>query len=120
MTRQTSIKRKLTFAIMTTSVTVLLLTGASFVSYELITFQRWLESYVSSLGEVVARNSTASLSFDEPNAALETLSTLSVEKHITAAAFYNTNGHLFAYWPTYAGASSFPEHPAGRSHKYES
>jgi PAS domain S-box-containing protein len=119
MTRQTSIKRKLTFAIMTTSVTVLLLTGASFVSYELITFQRWLESYVSTLGEVVARNSISSLTFDDPNAALDTLNTLSVEKHITAAALYNTNGQLFAYWPTYIGAGSFPERPAAHGYKYE-
>jgi hypothetical protein len=72
MTRQTSIRRKLTFAILTTSVTALLLTGAGFITYELITFQRWLENYISTVGEIIAQNSTSALSFDDEKTARET------------------------------------------------
>src|SRR5687767_4518984 len=120
MSRQTSIRRKLTFAIMTTSVTALLLTGAGFISYELITFHRWLENYVRTVGGIIAQNSTSALTFDDPKVAEETLSTVAVDRHIKAAALYSTNNQLFAYWPTNELASAFPERPGQRGFLYES
>ncbi len=119
MTRQTSIRRKLTFAIMTTSVTALLLTGAGFVTYELITFQRWLENYISTVGEIIAQNSTSALSFDDEKAARETLSSVAVERHIAGVALYNRDGRLFAHWPTNLAPSHFPARPENRGFKYE-
>ena len=119
MTRQTSIRRKLTFAIMTTSVTALLLTGAGFISYELITFHRWLENYVRTVGGIIAQNSTSALTFDDPKTAEETLSTVAVDRHIKAAALYGTNRQLFAYWPTNELSSAFPARPGKREFLYE-
>jgi PAS domain S-box-containing protein len=119
MTGQTSIRRKLTFAIMTTSITVLLLTGAGFISYEIITFQRWLENYISTVGEIIAQNSTSALSFNDEKTAHETLSSLSVDRHITGAALYNRDGRLFAHWPTNLPASHFPERARNRGFNYE-
>jgi PAS domain S-box-containing protein len=109
--RQTSIQRKLTSAIMLTSVTVLLLTGVGFVSYELITFNRWLKNYVGTLAEIIADNSSSALLFEDPKAAQEILSTISVEPHIVAVAIYNTNGQLFASWPTNVSRALFPAQP---------
>jgi len=109
--RPTSIQRKLTSAIMLTSVTVLLLTGAGFVAYELITFNRWLENYVGTFGRIVADNSSSALEFLDQGAAQGTLSTISVERHILAAALYDTNQHLFAAWPTNISRAVFPATP---------
>ena len=112
MIRQsTSIKRKLTFAILGTTIAVLLLTAAGFVSYELITFQRWMESYVRTAADIIVLNSTASLSFGDEKSASETLSTVSVEPHIDTAALYGSNGEIFVYWPTNTSRDSFPSHP---------
>jgi PAS domain S-box-containing protein len=120
MTRQSSIRRKLTFAILTTSVTALLLTGAGFITYELITFQSWLENYIGTVGEIIAQNSTSALSFDDEKAARETLSSVSVERHIAGVALYNRDGRLFAHWPTNLTANYFPAHPQNRGFRYES
>jgi PAS domain S-box-containing protein len=117
--RQTSIQRKLTSVIMVTTVTVLLLTGAAFVSYELVTFERWLENYVGTLGEIIADNSSSALRFDDPKAAEETLSTIAVERHIVAAALYDTNGQLFASWPTNVSRAIFPAHPGAEGFRRE-
>src|SRR5688572_29847175 len=108
---QTSIQRKLTSAIMLTSVTVMLLTGAAFVSYELITFNRWLTNYVGTLGAIIADNSSSALLFEDKPAAEEILSTISVEPHIVAVAIYSTNGQLFASWPTNVSRALFPAQP---------
>lgn len=107
----TSIKRKLTSAILGTSLAALLLTTAGFVSYELITFQRWMENYVRTIADIIAQNSSAALAFEDPKVARETLATVSVERHIQAAALYDTNGELFAYWPTNALREVFPVRP---------
>ncbi len=119
MSRQTSIRRKLTFAILTTSVTALLLTGAGFVTYELITFERWLENYVSTVGGIIAQNSSSALSFDDPKAAEETLGTVAIDPHIMAAALYSTNGQLFARWPEHLPTRAFPARPGERGFEYE-
>lgn len=119
MRQRNSIGRKLTFAIMTTSVTVLLLTGAAFVSYEIVTFQKRLENYVGTIGEIIAHNSTSFLSFEDRKTAMETLSGLSIEGHIQTAALYSTNGELFAYWPTNATTNAFPARPGPRGYRYE-
>src|SRR4030095_4709404 len=109
--RQTSIQRKLTSAIMMTSITVLLVTGAGFAVYELLTFDRWLESYVGTLGQIIAGNSTAALQFDNADDARDTLSSLSIEKHIVAAALYDTNNALFARWPLDPSRENVPNRP---------
>lgn len=115
--RQTSIQRKLSSAILLTSITALLLTGAGFVSYELVIFSRWLETYVSTMGELIADNSSSALEFDDVQSAEGTLATLAVERHIRAAALYKTN-QLFAYWPKNASRAAFPAVPGNDKFTY--
>jgi PAS domain S-box-containing protein len=116
---QTSIQRKLTSAIMLTSVTALLLTGVGFVYYELVTFDRWMESYVGNLGKIIADNSSSAVLFEDGKSAHETLSTISVERHIVGMALYNSNGTLFSYWPTNIARTSFPTQPGEDGFSYE-
>jgi PAS domain S-box-containing protein len=117
--RRTSIQRKLSSAILLTSITVLLLTGAGFVSYELITFDRWLENYLRTLGKIVGDNVVADLRFDNSKEATEDLAIVGAERHIVAAALYNSNGNLFAYWPTSASPTAFPKAPGSDGFLYE-
>jgi PAS domain S-box-containing protein len=119
MNRLTSIRRKLTFAILTTSVTALLLTGAGFATYELITFQRGLQNYIRTLGEIIALNSTSALTFDDEKTARETISSVSVDRHIVAAALFDRDGRLFVHWPTNLPPSSFPSRAENRGFRFE-
>ncbi len=106
-----SIKRKLTAIIMIASTVALLVVSAGFVTYERITFRKAMVGDLFTLGEVIGDRSTAALSLLKPDDAVETLSALRLEKHITAAALYDTDGKLFATYPTNAAAQSFPTHP---------
>src|SRR5262249_25149853 len=46
--------------------------------------------------EIFSANSTAALSFNDPRAGAELLSTLRADGHITSAYLYSANGRLFA------------------------
>ena len=120
MIRQTSsIQRKLTTAIVGTSIAVLLLTAAGFFSYEWITFQDQMENYIRTVADIIAQNSASALGFEDPKVARETLSTVSVERNIRAAALYRTNGEIFVYWPTNAPRATFPLRPRPEGFRME-
>ncbi len=117
--RQTSIQGKLTSAIMGTSITVLLLTGVGFLSYEWVAFNRWLESYVRTVGQIIGINAADAVGFSDPKAAADTLASISAERHIVAAALYNSNATLFAQWPTNSSAAGVPARPEADGFHYE-
>jgi PAS domain S-box-containing protein len=109
--RDTPIKRKLMVILMLTSSVVLLLTCAAFFSYELTTFKENAFQSLSTLGDVIASNSTASLAFDNESDATEVLSALKGRPQIIAAALYDSDGKLFARYPAALPADSFPRVP---------
>jgi len=94
--RDFPIKRKLTIIIMLTSIFVLLLTATGFLIYEFIGFKKTMLSDLTSLAEVIGRNSTAALSFDDERSAHETLSALSAKPNVTTACIYTKEGRIFA------------------------
>ena len=57
--------------ILLTSGAVLLLTSASFVAHEFLTFRYSTVRNLSTLGQVIATNSTAALAFDNAKDAAE-------------------------------------------------
>ena len=91
-----SIRHKLTLITMLTSVVVLLLACGAFMSYELITFRRTMERDLSILGDVIANNSTAALTFDDASAARDALSALRAQHHVVSACMYRASGAPFA------------------------
>src|SRR5690348_11133094 len=97
--RDTPIQRKVMTILLLTSGTVLVLTCAAFVAYDLVTFPRATVRQLSTLGEIVATNSTAALAFDNQSDAAEVLSALRAEPHITIAALYDRRGVIFATFP---------------------
>ena len=94
--RDASIKRKLTLITMVTSSVTLLLAGAAYVTYDLITFRHAMTRNLLTLAEIIGTNSTAALAFDDPAAGRATLASLKAEQHIVAACLYGKDGRLFA------------------------
>jgi len=109
--RNMRIRRKLMLILMLTSTVVTLLTCAAFFAYELTTFKDKAFQSLSTLGDVIASNSTASLAFDNQQDATEVLSALKARPQIIAAAVYDANGRLFARYPAARPAESFPRTP---------
>lgn len=107
----TPIRQKILRAIMITSGAVLLLTCAVYFAYDIYTFRQSMVKQLSTLGQIIAANSTAALAFDSRDDAEEVLSALQAELHIEAACLYDKNDSLFAYYPAGSAASNFPAKP---------
>src|SRR3989475_3385882 len=93
------IRRKLTVIILLTTVAALLLTLSVFFSYEFLTLRQTTLGQLSTVGEVIAANSTAALAFQNEDDAKDILAALKAEQHVTAAALYDKTGRLFAKYP---------------------
>lgn len=98
--KDTPIQRKLMTVTLLVSGAVLLLTCSAYFAYEFITFRQATVRQLSTLGEIIAANSTAALAFDNPEDANEILSALKANRHIVAAVLYDATGNLFSYYPS--------------------
>src|SRR3989454_7970124 len=115
----TPIRRKLMTIILLTSGAVLLLTCAAFFAYEFLTFRQSTVRQLSTLGEIIAANSTAALAFDNQDDANEILTALKAEKHIVAAGLYDKNRKLFSKYPETMSAGAFPTAPEKDGYRFE-
>src|SRR5690606_13139624 len=97
--RNLPIKRKLMTAMLATAAVALLLTSAAFITYELVVFRKEIVRRISTLAEVVAANSTASLAFRNREDAAGTLVALNADPEIIAACLYDKKGEPFATYP---------------------
>src|SRR6266850_7736029 len=93
-----SIKRKLTLIMMLTSIIALVLSCASFIVYDQIFSRRAMAQDLRSLAEIVGSNSTAAITFNDPDSATEILAALSARPQITYAYIYNIEGKSFAQY----------------------
>src|SRR6266478_7246926 len=93
-----SIKRKLTLIMMLTGIIALVLSCASFIVYDQSFSRRAMVQDLSSLAEVIGSNSTAAITFTDPDSATEILAALSARPQITAACIYNIKGKPFAQY----------------------
>jgi signal transduction histidine kinase len=117
--RDWPIKRKLTAMLLLISGLVLLLTSAAFVTYQLVAFRQTTLKNLSTLGRVIAANSTASLAFANEADATEILSALRAEPHVVAAALYDKNGRLFARYPLHLPDDALPAALASDGYRFE-
>lgn len=106
-----SIRAKLFLAMLLTSTIVLLLSCTAFVAYEMRTFKIGLDRDMNVLADVLSRNSTAALQFDDPNAAEATLLALRAEPYVVAACLYKPSGVRFASYCRDHTTFVFPEKP---------
>lgn len=101
-----SIANKVVAIAMLTTSLALSLAGGLFVVNELVTFKRTMVDNLSILALVIGYNSTAALSFNDAQAAKETLTSLRAQPHIIAATIYDANGHLFSTYQRSANSDS--------------
>ena len=102
------IQQKLMSVILLTCLIVLLLMSTAYLLLEYASYRQIEKSHVSTLGTVIASNSSASLAFDSPSDAAEILNALKAEKNIVAACLYDNRGNLFAKYPDNISSSVFP------------
>jgi signal transduction histidine kinase/ActR/RegA family two-component response regulator len=98
------IRRTLMNVLLLTSGAVMLTTSLAFCAYDFLAYRQQTLHNLTTLGEVIAANSTAALAFENPDDAKEVLAALKAEPHVVAAALYTRAGARFASYPA-AGAA---------------
>jgi two-component system sensor histidine kinase/response regulator len=106
--RDLSIRRKLQLIIVLTAGAALSFSGAAFVAYDVVAFHSAMKNDLSILAEVIGSNSTAALTFNDPNAAKEILQGLKAQPHIVAACLYSGDGTPLARYVAGAGQGEVP------------
>jgi len=95
------VQKKLHFAMLLTSSFALLVACSVFLAVEYFGYRRNLVQTVTTLARIMADNSTASLAFDDPAAARQTLKALEAEPQIVVAILYRNDGHILAHYATH-------------------
>ena len=116
---RTTIQRKLVLAIMLTSTTALVLTGAVLIAREASSLRQLVEREVATRAGILAANSTAALAFRNPDDAIQVLAALRTDPSVIAAALYDEQGQLFATYPSNAAPSVLPRAFGGAAHRIE-
>jgi len=112
------IRKKLLRVVFLINGVVLLVTCFTFLIYEFYVFRKATTEKLSTIGKIIAVNSTAALAFDDHDAAREILQSLKTEQHITAAALYDKNGKLFARFPDTSAINNFPAAPGSMGYQF--
>jgi signal transduction histidine kinase/DNA-binding NarL/FixJ family response regulator len=119
--QELSIKRKLILMTMLTSSIALLLSSASFLIYDLISFRNLLTHDLATQAQIIGYNSAAAMAFKDEPAATATLSALTAKGDIVSAALYSPNGQIFAHYfrdkKTLPGV--VPSCAAGKPYRFE-
>jgi two-component system sensor histidine kinase/response regulator len=91
-----SIRRKLTALFMAISGFTALAVSCPMAIYDVLTFRHSVAQNLAVLGDVLAGNSTAALTFRDADAARDVLRALRAEPNVTAACIYTSDGKAFA------------------------
>ncbi len=94
--RNLSIERKLTLLAMLTSTITVVLSSASFLVYDLVTFRSLMRQDLVTEAEIVAYNSAAAMAFNDDAAATVQLSALTAKSDLVSAVLYTADGEVFA------------------------
>jgi PAS domain S-box-containing protein len=115
--REMPIRKKLTAIIMMTSVTVVILTVAALVIYDLATFRSSMVRDINTLARVVSENSSAAVAFNNSEDAAQILASLRVEPQVKLAALYGKT-NLFVVYPAGTPTNAFPIEPGPTGHRF--
>jgi signal transduction histidine kinase len=114
-----SLKQKLMLVILLTTGVALFFAFAAHALLQYFTTRNELLQVASSMAEVVAANSTAALTFDDPRAAQQTLSSLRIRPSIVAACLYAPSGAVFStYHRRGAEGDPVPPTPGSDGHLF--
>jgi PAS domain S-box-containing protein len=109
--KQHTIRRKLMMAIMGTSVSVLVITCAVFIIYEIVTLRQSMVRGLATRAEILAANAGAALAFQNEKDATEILAALQKDPRMRAGCIYDAHGRVFATYPAGVSAEFFPQSP---------
>jgi PAS domain S-box-containing protein len=113
------IRRKLTLIILAACAVVMLLMRGIFLTYEYVNLRRATVRQLSTIGEMLAANSTAALAFQNQQDAREILGALKAERHIVAAALYDRGHRLFSTYPENLAADDVPARPGPDGYRFD-
>jgi signal transduction histidine kinase len=116
--RDLPVRRKLMLIVFLASSGALLLANAALLAADVVRFRREMVGDLETLGEILAENMTAPLSFNDPVAANDTLRTLGAKPPIAAAALYNAAGHLFAHYTRVRQPGTIPDRAEAPGHRF--
>jgi Periplasmic sensor domain len=94
--RDIPIRQKLVIIIMVTTTAALLLASLGIVLADSLLFRGYLRLDLSALTRIIADNSTASLAFNDPKSASETLAALRARTHVVGACIYRLDATILA------------------------
>ena len=100
--RRMPLQRKLiSIMLLTTGISLLMITAA-LILHEQIRYRQSAVTQLASIGDVIAANTTAALSFDDPKAAEQTLAALHAQPQIRHAHIVRRGGGVFANYAAQA------------------
>src|SRR5580704_15038093 len=97
-TSKLSLRRKLTLVIMINTVVALCVAGTGFAEYGVYRFKELRLEDLNALANILGTNSTAPLTFKDPNSAQDILRALAAKPHILSAVIYDRDGKPFALY----------------------
>ena len=97
-TSKLSLRRKLTLVIMINTVVALCVAGTAFAEYGVYRFKELRLEDLNALANILGTNSTAPLTFKDPNSAQDILRALAAKPHILSAVIYDRDGKPFAVY----------------------
>jgi two-component system sensor histidine kinase/response regulator len=106
-----SIHRKLTVLFMAISGFTALAVSCPMAIYEVVKFKQTIAQNLAVVGDVLAGNSTAALTFGDADAARDVLRALRAEPNVTRACIYTSDGKPFAKYARDAKDSGFTPPP---------
>lgn len=98
MTGKPSIRKKLMRLLLLTSSYALLLSVFGFAVNDLLSLRHAMFDRLRTQADIIGFNTAAALTFSDPEAALDTLSSLKNDADIVGAALFSYQGRLFAHY----------------------
>ncbi|MFN3650895.1 MAG: response regulator [Armatimonadota bacterium] len=94
--RNASIQQKLTVITMLTSSVVLLVAGLCFILNDVATMRQSKERDLTALAQIIGTNAASAVTFQDQEAARQTLAALSAKPRVAAAGIYTADNRAFA------------------------
>jgi PAS domain S-box-containing protein len=118
MWRKGKIQQKLVRTVLVIGALVMLFATMTILTYEFVTFRQNTLQQASTLGQIIATNATAALAFDNPDDAMEVLSSVMAAEPIVATGLYDEEGKLFSHYPTSLSETDFPRMPQEEGYRF--
>jgi signal transduction histidine kinase/CheY-like chemotaxis protein len=117
---RSSIRRKVIFLVLLTTMSALGLSATALVLYDLQAYERQWTNDLNLQAEILARASAPALQFNDRQTATKDLNLIRVRPRVLQAGLYTNQGELFAtYVKPGEPAAQFPPHPEADGYRIE-